>query len=203
MTTIAALRSKIAGLPDTDQQDILRMFESVAAPAPSLSERELEADHRDLVRTLNKVLKPQRPSPYRGEHDADSCQNFIDNQEEYYSVVKLAQDQWVQYTALNLIDHHLRVSEWMERRALPAGTTRNRGMGVKLVSGAISAVMRRALAGAWPYPDRTARRTDSPAVIIAHIAIFLVTTRCPQTLPWSRLHLHSPRLNAGNSQITK
>jgi len=104
MTTIAALRSKIAGLPDTDQQDILRMFESVAAPAPSLSERELEADHRDLVRTLNKVLKPQRPSPYRGEHDADSCQNFIDNQEEYYSVVKLAQDQWVQYTALNLID---------------------------------------------------------------------------------------------------
>jgi len=94
----------------------------------------------------------------------------------------------IKITALNLIDHHLRVSEWMERRALPAGTTRNRGMGVKLVSGAISAVMRRALAGAWPYPDRTARRTDSPAVIIAHIAVCLVTIALRHSPPRTPPH---------------
>ena len=56
------------------------------------------------MRTLNKVLKPQTPSPYKGEHDADACQNFIDNQEEYYKVVQLDEGQWVQYTALNLTD---------------------------------------------------------------------------------------------------
>lgn len=82
------------------------MFEqlSTAPPALTPTEREIAADHRDLVRTLNKVLKPQTPSPYKGDHDADACQNFIDNQEEYYKVVKLAEDQWVQYTILNLTD---------------------------------------------------------------------------------------------------
>jgi hypothetical protein len=74
-----------------------------SAPAPvQLSERDLEADRRDLARTLNQILKPQRPEPYAGEVDADACLNFIDNQKEYYTVVNLSLSQWVQYTALNL-----------------------------------------------------------------------------------------------------
>ena len=81
------------------------------APVPTLlsasaaarpSEREIAADRRDLARTLNQVLKPQRPEPYAGEVDADACLNFIDNQKEYYTIVDLGLTHWVQYTALNL-----------------------------------------------------------------------------------------------------
>jgi hypothetical protein len=75
---------------------------AAAPPAPP-TERELAADSRDLARTLAQVLKPQRPSPYAGEIDADACNNFIDNQREYFTVVKLALPEWVQYTALNLV----------------------------------------------------------------------------------------------------
>ncbi|KAF9103311.1 hypothetical protein BGX30_009166, partial [Mortierella sp. GBA39] len=67
------------------------------------SEQELEADRSDLARTLAQALKPQRPSPYSGEIDADACINFIDNQKEYFTVVKLGLAEWVQYTALNLV----------------------------------------------------------------------------------------------------
>ncbi|KAG0247014.1 hypothetical protein BG011_002223 [Mortierella polycephala] len=101
---LAALRSHLAGLPEDEQQAVISMFQNLSTPPPTLAEREITADHRDLVRTLNKVLKPQTPSPYKGEHDADACQNFIDNQEEYYKVVQLDDTQWVQYTALNLTD---------------------------------------------------------------------------------------------------
>jgi hypothetical protein len=78
------------------------------APASALTppvptERELAADRRDLARTLAQVLKPQRPTPYAGEIDADACNNFIDNQREYFTVVELNVADWVQYTALNLI----------------------------------------------------------------------------------------------------
>jgi len=71
------------------------------APAPP-SQREVEADRRDLARTLHQILKPQRPEPYAGEVDADACNNFIDNQKEYFTVVNLNLGDWVQYTALNL-----------------------------------------------------------------------------------------------------
>jgi hypothetical protein len=71
-------------------------------PAPP-TDRELEADRRDLARTLAQVLKPQRPTPYAGEIDADACNNFIDNQREYFTVVNLNMADWVQYTALNLV----------------------------------------------------------------------------------------------------
>lgn len=103
---LATLRTHLAGLPDAEQQAVIAMFETLSVPPPTLvpTEREIAADHRDLVRTLNKVLKPQTPSPYKGEHDADACQNFLDNQEEYYKVVQLDEIQWVQYTALNLTD---------------------------------------------------------------------------------------------------
>ena len=125
---LPALRAELSGLPEEQQQAVMAMFRSVSTPPPPLvpTDREIAADHRDLVRTLNKVLKPQTPSPYKGEHDADACQNFIDNQEEYYNVVHLAEDQWVQYTALNLTDEAkswwrssgLRISSpWIEFKA--------------------------------------------------------------------------------------
>jgi len=74
-----------------------------AAPPATLTDREILADRRDLARTLAQVLKPNRPPPYSGEIDADACNNFIDNQREYFTVVDLALPEWVQYTALNLI----------------------------------------------------------------------------------------------------
>ncbi|KAG0243118.1 hypothetical protein BG011_003187 [Mortierella polycephala] len=103
-SALDTLRSLISVLPDDDQQAVITMFEKLSTSPPTLvpSEREIAAESRDLVRTLNKVLKPQTPPPYKGELDADACQNFIDNQEEYYKVVQLDERQWVQYTALNL-----------------------------------------------------------------------------------------------------
>ena len=105
-SSLADLELLIAGLPDDQQKSIVSMVQKLVTPPPPLAptDREIAADHRDMVRTLNKVLKPQTPSPYKGDHDADACQNFIDNQEEYYTVVQLARDQWVQYTALNFTD---------------------------------------------------------------------------------------------------
>ncbi|KAF9943761.1 hypothetical protein BGZ65_000340, partial [Modicella reniformis] len=81
---LASLRSHLASLPEANQQAVLSMIETLTAPPP--------------------VPVPQTPSPFKGEHDADTCQNFIDNQEEYFHVVKLSESQWVQYTALNLTD---------------------------------------------------------------------------------------------------
>lgn len=93
-----ALRALISALP-IEQRGA---FEQALAANPAVTEREFQADQRDLARTLNKILKPQNPPPYSGAIDADECQNFIDNQEEYYTVVNLAATEWVQYTALNL-----------------------------------------------------------------------------------------------------
>ena len=103
------LDSLLAGIDPERQIAIRNFFDAIPAtvttPAiPELSERELEADRRDLARTLAQVLKPQRPPPYSGEIDADACINFIDNQKEYFTVVKLGLSEWVQYTALNLIN---------------------------------------------------------------------------------------------------
>jgi hypothetical protein len=77
----------------------------VFIPVPAMTQptqREVDADRRDLARTINQILKPQRPEPYAGEIDADGCNNFIDNQKEYFTIVDLALSDWVQYTALNL-----------------------------------------------------------------------------------------------------
>lgn len=107
------LDALLEGIPAERQVAIRQFFEAmpIATPAPApasvpleLTERELEADRRDLARTLAQVLKPQRPAPYSGAIDADACINFIDNQKEYYTVVKLGLAEWVQYTALNLTD---------------------------------------------------------------------------------------------------
>jgi hypothetical protein len=106
---MAALEPLLDGIDPTRQAALRNLFTAISVPAPTPamtepSERELEADRRDLARTLAQVLKPQRPSPYSGEIDADACINFIDNQKEYFTVVKLGLAEWVQYTALNLVD---------------------------------------------------------------------------------------------------
>lgn len=107
--SMAALQALLDGIEPERKDAILQLFNAIpiSAPTPAMaepSERELEADRRDLARTLAQVLKPQRPSPYSGAIDADACINFIDNQKEYFTVVKLGSAEWVQYTALNLID---------------------------------------------------------------------------------------------------
>ncbi|KAF9398337.1 hypothetical protein BGZ94_006035, partial [Podila epigama] len=73
------------------------------ASASTVTQRELDADVRDTARTLHKPLKPTTPCAYSGQVDADACTNFIENQEDYYTVVNLDEGLWVQYTALNLI----------------------------------------------------------------------------------------------------
>ncbi|KAG0248112.1 hypothetical protein BGZ95_008217, partial [Linnemannia exigua] len=97
------LDSLFEGIPVERQIAIRQFFEAmpIAAPAPAPAsapveptERELEADRRDLAHTLAQVLKPQRPAPYSGAIDADACINFIDNQKEYYTVVKLGLAEW-------------------------------------------------------------------------------------------------------------
>lgn len=97
----AELRALVAALP-SDQR--VAFEQALSVTPPPVTERELLADQRDLSRTLNKILKPQHPPPYTGAIDADACQNFIEDQEEYYTVVRLAKSEWVQCTALNLTD---------------------------------------------------------------------------------------------------
>ncbi|KAG0352575.1 hypothetical protein BGX24_007519, partial [Mortierella sp. AD032] len=105
------LDSLLTGIEPDRQIAIRNFFDAIpiaatttttSAPAEPTA-RELEAERRDVVRTLTQVLKPQRPAPYSGEIDADACINFIDNQKEYFTVVHLGFAEWVQYTALNLI----------------------------------------------------------------------------------------------------
>jgi len=101
----ADLLMAISGLPVDQRQSIIAAASAMAtsAPAPGPSQREIQADNRDLARTLHKILKPQTPPTYDGAIDADECLNFIENQEEYFQVVKLAESDWVKYTALNLV----------------------------------------------------------------------------------------------------
>lgn len=92
----------------------------VPAPAPTApTEWELEADRRDLACTLAQVLKPQRPAPYAGEIDANACNNFIDNQKEYFTVINLGLSEWVQYTALNLVSD---AKSWWRSSGLTIGS---------------------------------------------------------------------------------
>ncbi|KAG0248184.1 hypothetical protein BGZ95_008166, partial [Linnemannia exigua] len=98
------IRQLVSGLGDDTKARIEALLVGLEtpAPAPGPTRLEMEAANRDLARTLHKILKPQTPEPYTGDIDADACHNFIDNQEEYYKVVKLDVSEWVQYTALNL-----------------------------------------------------------------------------------------------------
>jgi hypothetical protein len=97
-----AMKVELAAAQEATQEAASR---SIPEPASAhLTEREAEADRRDLARTLNQILKPQRPEPYAGEIDADACNNFIDNQKEYFTIVGLITNNWVKYTALNLKD---------------------------------------------------------------------------------------------------
>ncbi|KAG0195701.1 hypothetical protein BGX31_005955, partial [Mortierella sp. GBA43] len=98
----------LVGLSDDQKTAILSavsaMVTAAAATPSQPSQLDLDADNRDRARTLHKILKPKTPSAYHGQVDADACTNFIENQEDYYTVVKLDAGLWVQYTALNLED---------------------------------------------------------------------------------------------------
>jgi hypothetical protein len=106
MSAADEIRQIATGLSEDAQARINTLLASLAdlPPPPGPTQLEREAAYRDVARTLHKILKPQTPSPYAGAIDADACHNFIDNQEEYYEVVKLEPTAWVQYTALNLTD---------------------------------------------------------------------------------------------------
>lgn len=106
MSAANEIRQLATGLNENDQARINTLLASLTAPPPppAPTQLEQEAASRDVARTLHKILKPQTPSPYAGAINADACHNFIDNQEEYYEVVKLGSAEWVQYTALNLTD---------------------------------------------------------------------------------------------------
>lgn len=104
MAAMNEIRQLTSGLGDEAKRRIDTLLASLSPLPPGPTQLEQEAASRDLARTLHKILKPQTPSPYAGAIDADACHNFIDNQEEYYEVVKLGDAEWVQYTALNLTD---------------------------------------------------------------------------------------------------
>ncbi|KAF9176237.1 hypothetical protein BGZ51_001153, partial [Haplosporangium sp. Z 767] len=61
---LVTFRSHFAGAPADEQQPVVSMFEDLSTSPPTFAptEREIAADHRDLVRTLNKTLKPQTSS---------------------------------------------------------------------------------------------------------------------------------------------
>jgi hypothetical protein len=103
----AEMHSFLAGLnlPADELAKASKLLANLATPVPNpgSSQLEIEAANRGYARTLHKILKPPTPSPYAGEIDADACHNFIDNQEEYYTIVRLEDSQWVEYTVLNLI----------------------------------------------------------------------------------------------------
>jgi hypothetical protein len=103
----AEMHSFLAGLnlPANELAKASKLLANLATPVPNPgpSQYEIEAANRDYARTLHKILKPLTPLPYAGEIDADACHNFIDNQEEYYIVVRLEDGRWVEYTVLNLI----------------------------------------------------------------------------------------------------
>ncbi|KAG0194979.1 hypothetical protein BGX28_002683, partial [Mortierella sp. GBA30] len=92
----AALLEAIANLPADQRNAIIAAAASMATPAPNpgASQREIDAENRDVARTIHKIIKPTPPVTYHGEVDADACLNFIDNQEEYYKVVNLHQADW-------------------------------------------------------------------------------------------------------------
>lgn len=102
---MADLELLLAGLSAEQQQGLRALFTSMqASAAAAVTQREVDADNRDLARTLHTILKPQRPPTYSGAIDADAALNFLDNQKEYFMVVKLDRTDWVQYTALALVD---------------------------------------------------------------------------------------------------
>ncbi|KAF8942887.1 hypothetical protein BGZ46_006637, partial [Entomortierella lignicola] len=57
---------------------------------------------RDIAKTLAVIVKPSKPEPYAGAIDAEACLNFLENQAEYYTAVRLPKEHWVQFTALQL-----------------------------------------------------------------------------------------------------
>lgn len=102
-----SLEGLLVNIAPEQQNAIRAAFQQAAAAAIPLppvnrTEAELQAEARDVARTLAAVLKPAKPDPYDGAIDADSCLNFLDSQVEYFKLVKLEDSLWVPYTVANL-----------------------------------------------------------------------------------------------------
>lgn len=97
MTTLADLLTSL-GLSDEQQQQVLATAAAETTPNPT----DQRAALNDEARTLATVLKPKRPPSYQGNIDAIASLNFIEGQEEYYTIVQLAKESWVRWTVLAL-----------------------------------------------------------------------------------------------------
>jgi hypothetical protein len=86
-------------LDDSSRKELENAFKASTA-----SSSNHQADLRDEIRTVAMIVKPNKPKPYKGELDAIACLNFIENQEEYYEIMRLSNDEWVKYTSVNLED---------------------------------------------------------------------------------------------------
>jgi len=95
MEAVTAILSTL-NLSDEVRQSLNAAIENVPAQAAT------HAILNDNVRTLASVLKPQKPAPYNGAIDAVEALNFIESQEEYYSILELDPPKWVRYTVLAL-----------------------------------------------------------------------------------------------------
>ncbi|KAI1307336.1 hypothetical protein EDD11_004522 [Mortierella claussenii] len=97
------LRTALAnfGIPLERQDELHRIMHNSTSPN-STQEMLSRATRNDDIRTLNAVLKPQKPSPYLGQVDALECLNFLANQEEYFQIVELHPNSWVKYTSVSL-----------------------------------------------------------------------------------------------------
>jgi hypothetical protein len=81
----------------------VRTAEAQSAAAVTAAQAQTaQRDFNDNMRTVAAVLKPTKPKPYTGAIDAVACLNFIENQEEYYQIVNLNENEWVKYTAVSL-----------------------------------------------------------------------------------------------------
>lgn len=79
-----------------------------------------ETNELELARTLASVLKPQKPEPYTGIVDAETCLNFVDSFEEYYTILSLNDKHWVSYVVLSLTQD---ARSWWRTSGLTLETT--------------------------------------------------------------------------------
>jgi hypothetical protein len=102
------LDSLLAGIDAERQIAIWKVFNAIPISVTTLPH--LHSPSANLRPTAMILPIPwlrsssRKPAAYSGAIDADACINFINNQKEYFTVIKLSLSKWVQYTALKLID---------------------------------------------------------------------------------------------------
>ncbi|KAF9346094.1 hypothetical protein BGX26_002411 [Mortierella sp. AD094] len=86
-------------LSEDDREKIFDVHQaSLTASAASADET------REIAKTIASVIKPRKLDPFVGNINAEECLNFIESQSECFSALRLAQSDWVQFIALNLVD---------------------------------------------------------------------------------------------------